>query len=64
MLVLCCSWSLLWEKVEGMVCAACAGSVEKAVKRLSGIQDATVALLRNRVQVLYRPAFVEVTYFF
>jgi Cu+-exporting ATPase len=47
-----------------MVCAACAGSVEKAVKRLSGIQDATVALLRNRVQVLYRPAFVEVTYFF
>lgn len=48
-------------KVEGMVCAACAGSVEKAVKRLSGIQDATVALLRNRVQVLYRPAFVEDT---
>ncbi|CAM6034660.1 unnamed protein product [Sphagnum compactum] len=48
-------------KVEGMVCAACAGSVEKAVKRLPGIQDATVALLRNRVQVLYRPAFVEDT---
>jgi copper chaperone CopZ len=49
-------------KVEGMVCAACAGSVEKAVKRLPGIEDATVALLRNKAQVFYRPAFVEVTY--
>jgi hypothetical protein len=48
-------------KVEGMVCAACAGSVEKAVKRLPGIEDATVALLRNKAQVFYRPAFVEVT---
>jgi Cu+-exporting ATPase len=48
-------------KVEGMVCAACAGSVEKAVKRLPGIEDATVALLRNKAQVFYRPAFVEDT---
>jgi copper chaperone CopZ len=45
-----------------MVCAACAGSVEKAVKRLPGIEDATVALLRNKAQVFCRPAFVEVMY--
>jgi hypothetical protein len=32
------------------------------VKRLPGIEDATVALLRHKAQVFYRPAFVEVTY--
>lgn len=45
--------------VLGMTCAACAGSIEKAVKRLTGIEDATVALLQNRAQVVYRPAFVN-----
>lgn len=44
----------------GMKCAACAGSIEKAVKRLAGIEDASVAVLQNRAQVVYRPAFVEV----
>ena len=43
-----------------MECAACAGSIEKAVKRLPGIEEATVAVLQNRAQVLYRPAFVQV----
>lgn len=42
-----------------MECAACAGSIEKAVKRLPGIEEATVAVLQNRAQVLYRPAFVQ-----
>lgn len=43
-----------------MECTACAGSIEKAVKRLPGIEDATVAVLQNRAQVVYRPAFVQV----
>jgi Cu+-exporting ATPase len=46
-------------KVTGMECAACAGSIEKAVKRLPGIEEATVSVLQNRAQVVYRPAFVQ-----
>lgn len=46
-------------QVLGMQCAACAGSIEKAVKRLPGIEDATVAVLQNRAQVIYHPAFID-----
>ncbi|KAJ0967185.1 hypothetical protein J5N97_024102 [Dioscorea zingiberensis] len=45
--------------VIGMTCAACAGSVEKAVKRLPGIHDAAVDVLGNRAQVTFYPAFVS-----
>lgn len=47
--------------VIGMTCSACAGSVEKAIKRLPGIHDAAVDLLSNRAQVLFYPAFVSVS---
>ncbi|MQL94330.1 hypothetical protein Taro_027001 [Colocasia esculenta] len=46
--------------VAGMTCSACAGSVEKAVKRLPGIQEASVDVLNNRAQVLFYPSFVNV----
>ncbi|GER38869.1 copper-transporting atpase p-type [Striga asiatica] len=45
--------------VAGMTCSACAGSVEKAVKRLPGIREAAVDVLSGRVQVLFFPAFVN-----
>ncbi|KAM0949536.1 putative P-type Cu(2+) transporter [Dioscorea sansibarensis] len=45
--------------VIGMTCSACAGSVEKAVKRLPGIHDAAVDVLGNRAQVVFFPAFVS-----
>uniref|UniRef100_A0A6I9QL95 Copper-transporting ATPase HMA5-like n=1 Tax=Elaeis guineensis var. tenera TaxID=51953 RepID=A0A6I9QL95_ELAGV len=45
--------------VLGMTCAACAGSVEKAIKRLPGIHDAAVDVLNDRVQVIFSPAFVS-----
>ncbi|PRQ17724.1 putative cu(2+)-exporting ATPase [Rosa chinensis] len=45
--------------VVGMTCAACAGSVEKAVKRLPGIQEAAVDVLNNTALVLYYPSFVN-----
>ncbi|CAD6262754.1 unnamed protein product [Miscanthus lutarioriparius] len=45
--------------VTGMTCAACAGSVEKAVKRLPGIHDAAVDVLGGRAQVVFYPAFVS-----
>ncbi|KAL0331248.1 UNVERIFIED_CONTAM: putative copper-transporting ATPase HMA5 [Sesamum angustifolium] len=49
--------------VTGMTCSACAGSVEKAVKRLPGIKEAVVDVLNNRAQVTFYPAFVNVSYY-
>ncbi|XXG45303.1 hypothetical protein AAC387_Pa02g0419 [Persea americana] len=45
--------------VIGMTCSACAGSVEKAIKRLPGIENAAVDVLNNRAQVLFHPNFVN-----
>lgn len=45
--------------VSGMACAACAGSVEKAIKRLPGIREAFVDVLNGRAQVLFYPGFVN-----
>ncbi|ONK71520.1 uncharacterized protein A4U43_C04F9490 [Asparagus officinalis] len=45
--------------VIGMTCSACAGSVEKAIKRLQGIHDAAVDVLNDRAQVIFYPAFVS-----
>ncbi|KAL8543702.1 hypothetical protein ACS0TY_004316 [Phlomoides rotata] len=45
--------------VTGMTCSACAGSVEKAVKRLPGIKEAAVDVLNNRAQVIFYPAYVN-----
>ncbi|WMV43873.1 hypothetical protein MTR67_037258 [Solanum verrucosum] len=47
--------------VNGMSCSACAGSVEKAIKRLSGIKEAVVDVLNNKAQVIFYPTFVNVT---
>ncbi|CAN4127395.1 unnamed protein product [Withania somnifera] len=45
--------------VNGMSCSACAGSVEKAIKRLSGIKEAVVDVLNNRAHVVFYPTFVK-----
>lgn len=45
--------------VTGLTCSACAGSVEKAIKRLPGIHDASVDVLNNRAQVIFYPNFVS-----
>ncbi|KAK3226989.1 hypothetical protein Dsin_006851 [Dipteronia sinensis] len=45
--------------VMGMTCSACAGSVEKAIKRLPGIHEAVVDVLNNKAQVLFYPSFVD-----
>lgn len=47
--------------VNGMSCSACAGSVEKAIKRLSGIKEAVVDVLNNKAQVIFYPTFVNVS---
>lgn len=46
--------------VMGMTCSACAGSVEKAIKRLPGIREAVIDVLNNKAQVLFYPSFVNV----
>ncbi|GAU20651.1 hypothetical protein TSUD_230650 [Trifolium subterraneum] len=45
--------------VHGMTCSACAGSVEKGIKRLHGIEEAVVDVLNNRARVIFHPSFVN-----
>ncbi|PNX65470.1 copper-transporting ATPase 3-like protein, partial [Trifolium pratense] len=45
--------------VMGMTCAACAGSIEKAIKRLPGIVEAMVDVLNDKAQVQYYPSIVN-----
>lgn len=45
--------------VMGMACSACAGAVEKAVKRLPGIKEAGVDVLNNRARVEFYPPHVN-----
>ncbi|KAG5563186.1 hypothetical protein RHGRI_005817 [Rhododendron griersonianum] len=45
--------------VVGMTCSACAGSVEMAVKRLPGIKEAVVDVLKKRAHVMFYPSFVS-----
>lgn len=47
--------------VTGMTCSACAGSVEKAIKRLPGIKEAVVDVINGRALVLFYPSFVDVS---
>ncbi|KAG2288255.1 hypothetical protein Bca52824_047859 [Brassica carinata] len=37
----------------GMTCSACAGSIEKEIKRLPGIHEAVIDALNNRAQILF-----------
>ena len=39
--------------VTGMTCSACSAHVEKAVKRLDGVQKAEVSLMTNSMTVQY-----------
>ncbi len=47
--------------VKGMNCAACAVRIEKALKRMDGIENAAVNLVMEEVAVDYDPAAVEVS---
>ncbi|KAF8113171.1 hypothetical protein N665_0055s0035, partial [Sinapis alba] len=47
-------------RVIGMTCAACAGPVEEAIKRLQGIHKAVIDVLNNQAQVCFNPSLVNV----
>ena len=44
--------------VKGMTCAACSAHVEKSVRRLEGVNDVSVSLLTNSMEVRFDPAAV------
>lgn len=47
--------------VEGMTCAACSAAVERSVKRLSGVKDASVNLATNRLKLDFDPSKVKLS---
>ncbi|KAF3514535.1 hypothetical protein F2Q69_00002838 [Brassica cretica] len=51
-------------RIVGMTCSACAGSVERAIKRLPGIHEVVVDALNNRAQILFYPGVVNVSFSF
>ncbi|MEN6418401.1 MAG: heavy metal translocating P-type ATPase [Clostridiaceae bacterium] len=47
--------------VEGMTCASCSSAVERAIKRLDGVTEASVNLATNRAAFTYDPAKVKLS---
>ena len=47
-------------EVTGMTCASCVRRVEKALKRVDGVQDASVNLATERARVVFDPALVSI----
>ena len=46
--------------IEGMTCASCAQTIEKAVAKLSGVDKASVNLATEKMQVSYNPSALSV----
>lgn len=46
--------------VEGMTCASCAGRVERALKEVSGVRDATVNLASEKALIAFTPGKVDI----
>ena len=46
--------------IEGMTCSACSSAVESALNGLPAVKSATVALLQNRGEVVYRHNVAQV----
>lgn len=46
--------------IGGMTCAACVGRVERGLKKVEGVQDATVNLATERATVTFDPAVAAV----
>jgi Cu+-exporting ATPase len=47
--------------IQGMTCAACSTRVEKAIRKLEGIESATVNLATEKATVLYHPTLIRLS---
>jgi len=47
--------------IEGMTCASCSSAVERALKKLDGVSEASVNLATNRAAFSYDPGKVKLT---
>ncbi len=48
-------------KVSGMTCASCVANVEKALKKVDGVEEAQVSLMTEEAQVVIDPTKVDPT---
>ena len=48
-------------KIEGMTCASCAMSVEKATKKLDGVIEANVNYATEKLTISYEPSSVKIS---
>ena len=48
-------------KIEGMTCASCSKAVERAVKKLEGVTEASVNLATEKLSISYEPSKVRVS---
>jgi len=46
--------------ITGMTCANCSATIERNLKRLPGVEDATVNLATERAHVIYNPAILDI----
>ncbi|MFO7154334.1 MAG: copper ion binding protein, partial [Caldicoprobacter oshimai] len=47
--------------IGGMTCAACAKAIERAIKRLPGIDEVSVNLATEKARVVYNPAMIRLS---
>jgi copper chaperone CopZ len=47
-------------RIEGMTCAVCSGTIERALQFTDGVSSGKVSLLTETCEVLYDPAVVSV----
>ncbi|MDR2433324.1 MAG: heavy-metal-associated domain-containing protein, partial [Treponema sp.] len=47
--------------IGGMTCAACSARVEKAVRKLEGVESAAVNLATEKATVVYNPALIRLS---
>jgi Cu+-exporting ATPase len=47
-------------RITGMTCAACVAAVEKALKRVDGVDDVVVSLATEKAYVKYNPKLVSI----
>jgi Cu+-exporting ATPase len=48
-------------KIEGMTCAACAKAVERVTRKLDGVEEATVNLATEKLNINYEPAKLRIS---